>query len=259
MWNRNRPGRTRSLRLFDTAEENDFFNKKVTKWRRNEKKPHVLDLQALSVHEFYTKALESCPNDDKVENSFLQNFFHDNIPVCDSQAVLDDYNQWKKESGIGIRVSPRMVSVSFKIQDTKLSHTYDLDSFSKRIEELFHWWEKQNNEMKLVGPYLCFVQSSGMGKTKLMYEYKQRKVSLKENDDAIYRVVAKLILPARINDNDVKGLFDHELALDKVISGCIKTSDNEDPATVAAEKVYGQLDKITKDLSNCKRVRCATT
>jgi len=65
--------------------------------------------------------------------------------------------------------------VDYKIRDTTLSHTYDLACLSNRIEELFGWYSEQDPKKKYIGPYLCFVQSSGMGKTKLLFEYRNLK------------------------------------------------------------------------------------
>jgi len=67
--------------------------------------------------------------------------------------------------------SPRLVPTDYAL-DTLLVHTYDVDQFSKRIEELFLYYNTEKLERKLA-PYFPLIQSSSMGKTKLLVEYKQ--------------------------------------------------------------------------------------
>ena len=111
------------------------------------------------------------------------NFLRDNLYGCIGDRVLEAYKEWKKVKNIrnqkktSVDLS-RMVNVDFQIKDSALSHTYDLICFSKRIDNLFEAHKADNygeidlqRKDKYFAPYFCFVQSSGMGKTKLLYEY----------------------------------------------------------------------------------------
>jgi Uncharacterized conserved protein (DUF2075) len=69
--------------------------------------------------------------------------------------------------------NPRMVAIDYKIESTKLSHTYDLYCFKDKVLGVASEWEKSRDRKKYIAPYFCFVQSSGMGKTKIMYEFAQ--------------------------------------------------------------------------------------
>ena len=105
-------------------------------------------------------------------------FFQDNIVGVTREKVLEAYYEWKKIKGIenlefDVDDLPRMVNVDFQIKDSNLSHKYDLDCFSDRVDDLIRCHENPGERIKYVAPYFCFVQSSGMGKTKILYEYQQ--------------------------------------------------------------------------------------
>ena len=116
-----------------------------------------------------------------------------------------------------------------------------------------------------------------MGKTKLMYEYRNSKEPPKKKDpdqnedkpldesedtnegytrQNFDRAVAQLILPTNIDlgkkEEQPKGLFDHQLALDVEIGGI--SPGVEDAAKQAAEKVYDKLDAITKKFRDHKKI-----
>lgn len=67
----------------------------------------------------------------------------------------------------------RFISIGFGL-DTEMKHSYDLDKFSKQIDDLFVWHQNDEVKEKYMAPYFLFVQSSGMGKTKILYEYQKR-------------------------------------------------------------------------------------
>ena len=244
-------------RFFINEKKKNTFVEGLDDFEPQEDEPNALDLRTLKVHEFYEKASELYKNDDDK----LTIFFVDNISACMRKVVLADYHQWRKVAGMQSPDPPRMVSVGFKIQDTELSHTVDLDCFAEKVEKLFKWWdEKDDDPNKLVGPYLCFVQSSGMGKTKLMYEYRKLNKPPGEIEDNqtqdFDKVVAQLILPTNIDlgkeEEQEEGLFDHQLALDEAIDE-IPESEN-DALKKAAEKVYEKLDAITRMLLGHKKI-----
>ncbi|KAG7339796.1 type III restriction enzyme [Nitzschia inconspicua] len=106
---------------------------------------------------------------------FLRDHALDNQQPSDKElddfarAILNDYEQ--NDSTI------RPVYVDYKITDTELSHDYDLVSFVKHVETLAtEYWNNDSNSKETppyVAPYFCLIQSSGMGKTKLLYEYRK--------------------------------------------------------------------------------------
>ena len=122
----------------------------------------------------------------------LGHFFANNIYGCRFQKVLEAYNEWKEIKDIenleiDVDDLPRMVDVDFQIKDSNLSHRYDLDCFSDRIDDLISSHENAEERMKYVAPYFCFIQSSGMGKTKILYEYQQ--MSYKQKGVASFLVI----------------------------------------------------------------------
>jgi hypothetical protein len=69
--------------------------------------------------------------------------------------------------------SRRIADIEHEISSEKTTMTFkfDLDNFSERVNSLFEWY---NDKTKVfMAPYFPVIQSSGMGKTKLLYEYKK--------------------------------------------------------------------------------------
>jgi len=48
----------------------------------------------------------------------------------------------------------------------------DLQQFARRVLQLLSWQKDEKQHFKHVAPYVPLVQSSGMGKTKLIYDFK---------------------------------------------------------------------------------------
>ena len=159
-------------------------------------KNNVLNLREITLFEFYKWAWEMCKTDDIL----LKDFFRENIPLCDAKAALEDFFKWKKDTGFGDKDILahdllRMVNVGYEIQDSPLSHDFDLISFTKHINTLFEIYEsKDKRKEKYVGPYFCFVQSRGMGKTKLLWEYKTHPTDSTENVVDSFLIVPKVSL-----------------------------------------------------------------
>lgn len=57
--------------------------------------------------------------------------------------------------------------------DIPLVHRYDITAFHNRVEDLFKWHDEEETRRKYTAPYFALVQSSGMGKTKLLTEYRK--------------------------------------------------------------------------------------
>jgi hypothetical protein len=65
------------------------------------------------------------------------------------------------------------VSCDFQIKESPLSHDYDLMALKHRVMDLFQWYDNDDIRNKYLAPYFPLIQSSGLGKTKLLYELKQ--------------------------------------------------------------------------------------
>jgi len=79
-----------------------------------------------------------------------------------------------------------LTSNTFGVKQHQLTHSYDLEEFARQanhVSATFAWVTelqeeiREKNQTGYIAPYFIFAQSSGMGKTKIMLEYKkgQRK------------------------------------------------------------------------------------
>jgi len=68
----------------------------------------------------------------------------------------------------------RGAHVTDGIITSRLAHKHDFNAFSHRIEELFEWHENEEIRQEKKAPYFAIIQSSGMGKTKLLHEFNQK-------------------------------------------------------------------------------------
>ena len=189
---------------------------------------------------------------EKEDRGDLVVFFTFHISLCKHTAVLRAYNQWKKDNNIDSADDmaaklPRLVNVDYRIKSSNLSHTYDLDCFAKRVDHVFECHANSQERLKYVAPYFCFVQSSGMGKTKLLYEYK--RVSFEK-----HQVVSFLILPSDVTTNepeDSKGIFERvnlgrPLSTPQTIDQ--KVGFDIDRARPVAATIFATLDKMLEEL-----------
>ena len=67
----------------------------------------------------------------------------------------------------------RLVEPDYNIKDLPLAHGFDLDRLRERLLDLFQWHDDQKTKEKYMAPYIPIVQSSGSGKTKVMYELRK--------------------------------------------------------------------------------------
>ena len=124
----------------------------------------------------------------------------------------DRYNECVKEGiapnpvpGIDLRVAPLTLGL-----DQDYCGKFDLLQFQQRIDATFEWYEKEEEREKYISPSFSIIQSSGMGKTKLMKQYK--KVMNYKNPSDI-RVVLLLCVHGedKRQPADYKNHFDHLL------------------------------------------------
>ncbi|KAG7339816.1 hypothetical protein IV203_025500 [Nitzschia inconspicua] len=106
-------------------------------------------------------------------------------------------------------ISRNQVHVNYKITNNDISHDSDLVSFAERVETLAtEYWENGNETPPYVAPYLCFIQSSGMGKTKLLYEYRNKQKKFLAN-----KVELKLILVGNVHTDPMnESIYDAKYA-----------------------------------------------
>ena len=91
--------------------------------------------------------------------------------------------------------------MDFQIANTTLSHQYDLECFSKRVDHLFDCHENEEERKKYGVPYFCFVQSSGMGKTKILWDYQNKPDDPKTDPNT--KVISFVVIPTHpMTDND---------------------------------------------------------
>jgi len=165
-------------------------------------------------------------------------FLKDSVHSCQSARLRNAYKAWKE-----IRAEiTRMVSVDFEIENRELSHNYDLERFTEALTNVFKWFDSDTVSKK-VGPYLCIVQSSGMGKTKLMYEY--RKKSFEVDSE----IASCLILSEDISTTKKENVvFDFRENMRTLTQGF---DDRKD----AAIRVYEELDMFVSETLKLNALR----
>ncbi|KAG7367724.1 hypothetical protein IV203_030395 [Nitzschia inconspicua] len=141
----------------------------------------------------------------------------------------------------------RPVYVDYKITESDLSHNCDLLSFAKHVETLAteYWNNSNSNESPpYVAPYFCFIQSSGMGKTKLLYEYRKQKKFLAKN------VESKLILVGNVHTDPMsESIYDAKYAASTPKNADSKRNISDEQLNEEAQKIYNRLDTlVTNDL-----------
>ena len=72
--------------------------------------------------------------------------------------------------------SSRVAGIYFGM-DAPLKHTFDTTRFHARILALFDWHNNAKETKTYMAPYFPLIQSSGMGKTKLLYEFRKNATS----------------------------------------------------------------------------------
>jgi hypothetical protein len=166
-------------------------------------------LKRLKKDEFWKKNEELQRGEIEVTTT---NFFEFVIHIenADISAALDSLMD--ELSSLNV-VSPnsRIVPVNYHISDTELKHKFDLNQFVEHIQSVATEWnatkDTNNPNEKYIAPYFCFIQSSGMGKTKLMYEFAQ----LTRNDPSHKNLSCDLILSsAGIVIPNPKSVFVHK-------------------------------------------------
>jgi Bacterial TniB protein len=80
-----------------------------------------------------------------------------------------------------IQDAARVAPIDFEMNED-YGGSNDLRKFTDRIDELFTWHQNNNHDAEnpYAAPYFPIIQSSGMGKTKLMFEFKKSQEKKKK-------------------------------------------------------------------------------
>jgi hypothetical protein len=210
--------------LFEPDEDDENYNHFCRD--KNKKK-----LQGMTLEAFFRHVKEQHQSKGVTPSEFFGTFSLVGKALTKAET---EYNERKKTTD----EIQRMVPVDYQISSQPLSHKYDLERLKTAIEDVFGWYSgrkpsKKKPSKKKVGPYLCFVQSSGMGKTKLMYEYRQDSFTEEST------VASCLILPSNIPTLH-PDIFDFR----PDFRGAITIGKDIPKAT---EGIYRILDKILTD------------
>ena len=222
-----------NIKFFRYDEDRIYFENRFSRLNEDDKR-----MLMKTTHEFFELAR-------KKERWSLGTFLLKHIHGCQYDNLLGEYVLWKRDHGIGLDDHPidhqlPIVNVDFQIANTRLSHTYDLERFSVRVDHLFDCHEKWREREKYVAPYFCFVQSSGMGKTKILWEYQNRPDD--PNMDPNERVTSFVILPTDPMTGD-EPIFP-VLKLDKVGPFL-----EEDIANMKQEEIETHYQKVFRRIS----------
>jgi hypothetical protein len=199
--------------------------------------------QNRTIGEFFAVVHEKMEKEGKNAFAVLESYYLRNKALFKAVA---DYDQWMEE----IAENRRLTSADFGITTHALAHNFDLKLFEEQINDVFNWYKvdqrsrsSKDATYKKVGPYLCFVQSSGMGKTKLMYEYRMK--SFQEDS----KVASCLILPADIrypsHETDV---YDFRPDFRNDLRYCTRTGS-------ATRIIYSKLDEILQETLEKNMIR----
>jgi hypothetical protein len=152
----------------------------VASARSQQEQECVTFLKDMNIDNLYDRqqSIETCSDADYLEMC---------ITLCD-EMIINSGGETKfflnmkrvlflrrlKALGLPTTAPKRIVDVDFKITNTDLVHTYDRDSLQAKVESLFKWHIDANERRTYMAPYFPMVQSSGMGKTKLLFELRAR-------------------------------------------------------------------------------------
>jgi hypothetical protein len=138
----------------------------------------------------------------------------------------------------------RIAPLDFGIKGTEMSYTFDFVRFEAEVHNLFQWFEKRTMETigysKFIAPYFPLIQSSGTGKTFLLYNLK--KTIDRQDKTQWHGVICKLLVCGGEND---PGSPIHEF---------LNVEDFKNDKKVDAVKVNLCLDKLIKDCDEKKIV-----
>ena len=110
-----------------------------------------------------TKKYEEMPKDGSNDRAKLEYF------ITNAKSAIKPVPSRDEDIG-------RVADIEFDIETSTMTYTFDLHSFQNRVDELFKWHDENDKAVqnKYMAPYFPLVQSSGMGKTKLLHELSKK-------------------------------------------------------------------------------------
>ena len=93
--------------------------------------------------------------------------------------------------------------------DTSLVHNVDLSAFEKRVNKLFDWHKNEEVCNEFLAPYFAIVQASGMGKTKILIEFRR-----KHRDSPNFMCKTILCIDANLKHDNEQKYFDSRFDVD---------------------------------------------
>jgi hypothetical protein len=127
-----------------------------------------------------------------------------------AQKYLEDLNRAPGSAWNQHRVAP----LNFAMNEQYLG-SRDLAAFSYRVVNLFKWHSRDHK--KHVAPYFPMIQSSGMGKTKIMLEYHKQQADKWQHAPTKTPVALRILCQSYECDEDVATgpdkTYDHMLQL----------------------------------------------
>ncbi|KAG7339412.1 hypothetical protein IV203_025411 [Nitzschia inconspicua] len=176
--------------------------------------------------------------------NFLEGFTIGRRSLSDEE--LDGFARAIKDSFDNNDSTGRAVTIEYQITNTKLSHDYDLVSFAKHIETLATEYWNSNETPPYVAPYFCLIQSSGMGKTKLLYEYR--------NNYSTNDFESKVILVCDIRpDATDERVFDDHFVVTLLEGADASSSDLVTKRKKEAQVIFRRPDTMVDSKLNWKQ------
>mmetsp|Transcript_12456 Transcript_12456/g.17877 ORF Transcript_12456/g.17877 Transcript_12456/m.17877 type:complete len:848 (-) Transcript_12456:138-2681(-) len=153
-----------------------------------------------------------------------------------------------KDAGLVSEGSDNRVTILTKGLDREYRGTFDLEQFNARINETFNWYSADHR--KYVSPSFAIVQSSGMGKTKLMKQYKEQMQ--KEKGSSIDVVLLLCAHEGKALPDDYEDHFDGSLCVPKIEGRSADGDENTKKRMQenARNKVSQDLNAILSETSS---------
>jgi hypothetical protein len=152
----------------------------------------------------------------------------------------------------------RLIGVDFRIAEESLKHSFDLKRFMSRVNQLFQWWETtgEYSSQNYMAPYFPCVQSSGMGKTKLLSEAhrqfmkggeknnetkddtKNQKRKKGDDDGSLIQKTSSALILCRLNSpvhDDKPDIYTHVLVVPQELTDDTRNYICEKLNTILAE------------------------
>jgi AAA domain len=150
----------------------------------------------------------------KVATSWVNNNNVDVETKCNLLALRHKIDEEINKPSLDHDVS-RVAEIELGIRDSEYIPTSDLDRFSERVKDLFKWHDESpaGGVKSHSAPLLPMIQSSGVGKTKLMFEFRE-----KEKNNSNRRTLLILCANGKYDGDPATTIYDNILSVPQGIS-----------------------------------------